>query len=656
MTATLPNRRHWWRIALVVLAAVVLLLAAAYAALTRAFPPSRLAAMLADEIQAATGREFRIAGGLSLQLLPTIAVVAQDVSLGNAPWGSRKEMATVKRAAFEVAVSPLLHGQLHVLSVAVDGADVLLETDKQGGPNWIFSEGAKPTEARPAPTGTRAPPAVNLDRLLLSDARIAYRVGLTQLTRTVDIKSLEIVNQDDQAVLSAQFAGEHRQWKVDGKTGRYEALARGEADWPFAVQLTADGATLAASGSIERGGGTLRGALTAHIDKAAVLAPLLADAAAVPMPIDASAKLLRSAAALTLDELRLSIGGQSLSGRATVRTDQAKPRVELDVASESIDLAQWGLRKPAATQASTAKAPVFADTPLPNITLPEVQLHASVRVDRLAAPGMPPLSAVKAEIRVEPERLIVDSLSLAVAGGQVQARLELGARGGEPLRVKLRAQADAQSLQTLDSLMNGRNERVRGGRANLRANLDAVGRTPHGLAASADGSVLLSLADVTLLRGAAVMDRNILVTLLQALLPKQEADKSLKIECAVVNLPLRSGTAKIDRSIAMETDKLAVAASGELNLGAQTVALTFRPAVKKGLGLDPASLANLVMLEGPLHDPKIGIDMKGTAREAANIGAAVATAGLTLVGKRLLAGSEDTRVCQHAMAPTAASR
>jgi uncharacterized protein involved in outer membrane biogenesis len=548
-----------------------------------------------------------------------------------------------------------MHGQLHVLSVAVDGVDVLLETDKQGQPNWIFSERAKSTAASPAPGSATAPSAVNLDRLLLSDARIAYRVGLTQLTRTVDIQSLEIVNQDEKAVLSAQFAGQHRQWKLDGRTGRYEALARGEADWPFEAQLVADGAKLTANGSLERGG-MLRALLTARIDKTAVLAPLLADATAVPMPIDASAQLQRNAAALTLDAMRLSVGGQSMSGKAMLRTDQAKPRVELDIASESIDLAQWGLKKPASTPASSAKAPVFADTPLPTITLPEVQLHASVRVARLAAPGMPPLSVVKAEIRVEPERLIVDPLSLTVAGGQVQARLELGARGGEPLRVKLRAQADALSLQALESAMNGRDERIRGGRANVRANLDAAGRTPHGLAASAGGNVLLSLADVTLLGGVAVMDRNLIVTLLQALLPKQEADKSVKIECAVVNLPLRSGTAKFDRSIAMETDKLAVAASGELNLAAQTVALTFRPAVKKGLGLDPASLANLVMLEGPLHDPKIGIDMKGTAREAANIGAAVATAGLTLVGKRLLAGSEDTRVCQHAMAATTASR
>jgi uncharacterized protein involved in outer membrane biogenesis len=654
MTVPLPSPSRWWRIALIVLGALVALLAIGYVALTRAFPPQRLTAMLADEVQAATGREFRIAGGLSFQLLPTIAVVAKDVSFGNAPWGSRKEMATVKRAAFEVAVAPLLHGQLHVLSVAVDGADVLLETDKQGHPNWIFAGSDKASRAAPAASGATAPPSVNLDRLQLSDARIAYRVGLTQATRSVDIKSLEIVSRGEQTVLSTQFAGEHRQWKLDGKTGRYAVLLQGDSDWPFEAQLSADGAKLTANGSLDTAG-TLHATMTARIDKAVALVPLFADAAALPMPIDVSAKLQRSASAVTADAVRLSISGQSLTGKMTVRTDQPTPRIEIDVAASSLDLAQWGVGKPtaAAKPAPANKGPVFADTPLPAITLPEIPLRAHVRLDRLAAPGMPPLSTVKAEITVEPDRLVVEPLSLTVAGGQLQARLELGTRRGEPLRVKLRADANALSLQSLDEVINGRDGRVRGGRVKLRANLDVAGHSPHALAASANGNVLLSVADVRVLGSASVMQRNVIVTLLQALLPKQEGDQSVQIQCAVVNLPLRSGVAKIDRSIAMETDKLAVAASGELNLAAQTVTLTFRPAVKKGLGLDPASLANLVMLDGPLHDPKIGIDMKGTAREAATIGAAVATAGLTLVGKRLLSGPAETQTCRQAMSPAA---
>ena len=65
----------------------------------------------------------------------------------------------------------------------------------------------------------------------------------------------------------------------------------------------------------------------------------------------------------------------------------------------------------------------------------------------------------------------------------------------------------------------------------------------------------------------------------------------------VVKLPFQRGVAMIDRSIAMETGHVAVSASGELNLVAQTASLRFRPMVKKGVGLSTANLAQLVKVE-----------------------------------------------------------
>ena len=261
-----------------------------------------------------------------------------------------------------------------------------METDKQGRHNWVFAGRAKPAAA----TSTSGDATtVNLDGVLLSDSRITYRVGLTQLTRTIDIKSLQIVNQGEQTVLSAQFAGQRQQWKLDGKTGRYEALMRGEANWPFEAQLTADGAKLAARGSVDAAG-TLRADVTVRIERAAALVPLLADAAALPMPIEASAKVQRSAVAVTADDVHLSVGTQSLNGRVKVRTDQAVPQIELDVTAASIDLSQWAIKKPATAPTPTAAGPVFTDAPLPVITLP----NPAARQRAPRSPGRAGLAAV----------------------------------------------------------------------------------------------------------------------------------------------------------------------------------------------------------------------------------------------------------------------
>src|SRR4051812_4349094 len=130
-TDATPPRR-WLRIGAITLAAIALLVGAIYGAIVVAFPPERLASLLASEVKAATGREFRIDGGLSIRVLPSIAIQVRDVVLGNAAWGSRRDMVTVRRAAIDVSPQALLNGELRILRVDVEGVDALLESDVAG--------------------------------------------------------------------------------------------------------------------------------------------------------------------------------------------------------------------------------------------------------------------------------------------------------------------------------------------------------------------------------------------------------------------------------------------------------------------------------------------------------------------------------------------
>jgi hypothetical protein len=131
---------------------------AIYVAIVVVFPPARLAVLLADQVKAATGREFRIDGGLSIRVLPSIAIQARDVVLGNAAWGSRTDMVTVRRAAIDVSPGALLKGELRILRIDIEGVDALLESDGAGRYNWQFTPATAPAaETKPAPQDARAP-------------------------------------------------------------------------------------------------------------------------------------------------------------------------------------------------------------------------------------------------------------------------------------------------------------------------------------------------------------------------------------------------------------------------------------------------------------------------------------------------------------------
>jgi uncharacterized protein involved in outer membrane biogenesis len=641
----IPKRsRHGWRIAGIVLAVIVLLLLAAAIGLRMAFPPARISALLAEQVTAATGRAFRIDGDLSIRLLPTIAVRANDVALANAEWGSRPDMARFRRAAFDVSLKDLLDRRIRILSIEVEGADLLLETDGAGRYNWQMAPGAQ------AAGKAAAPPPLALDRLLLSQVHIGYRDAGKGTSRDVDIESLDLEGQGDRARLGAAFKLGPQRWTVEGEVGRPATLLSGTDEWPFNLRLASGGALVTARGGLGVGPrtGTLAAKLTVRADDAEALSQVSKAAAVLPMPVEASADLQRNRDEWRFDALTLSLAGQSLHGRVTWMATEPTPSLDAELSGAEIDLGKWGVGRSAgkaAAAGSGAHKPVFGDVPLFTFeALPEFPLRIALGVDRLTVPGLPVLSGLKARAVSDKGHLTIEPVSFGAAGGEVKGSLAIALGKGAAPRTEVQLTARSLSVDALDGMWSG-GKQFRGGRASLAARLSMTGRTPRSLAASSNGDVQFSVRDLALTGRAATLDRGIVARLLDVLLPKQASREDLVVQCAVARLPLRNGVAPIDRSIAMETRQIAVAAIGQVDLAKQTIELEFRPRVKKGLDLNPGSLVQLMLLKGPLESPELSIDPKGTVRQAATYGVAAATGGLSLLAPTLLGDAGVAKDC-----------
>ncbi|MBN8510491.1 MAG: AsmA family protein, partial [Burkholderiales bacterium] len=337
------SRRRWLRSLLVAAIALAAVIGGALWWLGAQFPSERLRPLIADQVQQRTGREFAIRGPLAIRLLPRIAVVADDVVLGNATWGSRREMLSVGRARLAVAIGPLLRGRLVVSEVALDRVDLLLETDRRGAGNWVFDAAGRPA-AEPA-AGEGAALQVAVEQVQLRDARVTWRDGRSGTSRVVDLAMAELEPDGATARLAAQLRLESTAWTIDGRIGRLEDLGATQADWPIELRATAAGAELALAGQLKAGSAprTLAAAASATLTKPEALAPWTT--AAVPLPLSLQARVEARAGSLTADELKLSVAGQALTGRATVATE-GTPRVDVQLAARSIDLGRW---LPAAT-------------------------------------------------------------------------------------------------------------------------------------------------------------------------------------------------------------------------------------------------------------------------------------------------------------------
>jgi len=648
-----PPARHlrWPRLLLSVLGGVVLLGVIAYVVLNQVFPPERLAALLSEQVRKTTGRDFAVRGPLSIRLLPRIGVAAGDVVLGNAPWGTRKDMLVVQHARFDIALWPLLHGLVDIASVSFDGVDLLLETDRNGVGNWAMGGDGDGKAPAPSGSGGGAPLRLQLAHLSLSNAKLAYRDGRSGSTRHVAVPKLALATEGDGLSLAATLDSGAQRWQLKGRIGSLADLALNQADWPFDLQLSADGASAAAKGLLRRGTPprALEADISASLSKAAALTPWTAAAASVPLPAEVKGRLNVALPSVRIDGLQLSLAQQQLSGQ--IKAQDGKPwRVDAQLSSPSIDLARW---LPPRAAGGGAPAPsggrrVFGDTPLALDALPAGPATLALRVDRLLMPGLPPLSALNLQLNAQPGRFKLDPLSAGVAEGTLSGSLNVSTATGAAPRVTLQLQADKLSMDTLLKA-SGHSAYARGGQLQLRANLSGSGNTARALAAGANGELLLSLTDTTLGSGVSPLGTDVLRRLLQAVTLKPQPAAQSHIDCAVVRLPLKNGVAAVNRSIALETDQLSVSARGEVRLDDETLALAFKPTPKTGLNINPMNLAQLVVLKGPWSDPKLTLDPQGVAGVAASLGLAGATGGLSLLAQELLKAVPEKDVCRTAL-------
>lgn len=643
-----PGASRWPRRLLVAAGVFALLVIGGYLALVFGFPPERVAALASEQVSARTGREFRIDGKLAWRVLPRIAVVADGVVLGNAPWGSRKEMLRVEHAALDLEPWPLLRGEIKVGSVELTGVDLLLETDRAGNGNWVIAAPRKP-ETEPGASGAAArTPAI--DALRLRDVKVTYldRGARHELA----LSRLDLDRNDAGNRVEAQWALKAQRWHASGQLGPLAALVDNATDWPFGLELQTEGARIVAKGRLLHGAAprTARVDLDARLDKASALAPWTDSAGRVPLPLELKATIAAAGETVKADPLALSIAGQSIAGRATWRSGDPW-QLDANLKGGNLDLARVMPRRDAggggdAKSAAADGSVLFGDDKLPLDTLPTAIAKIDLRLDQLRLPDAPPLSGVVARIELDPGVLRAAPLSFGVAGGQVRGGVTLDA--GTPARVKLRV--DANGLSAEELARAGGNAHVGGGRVQLATSLAMRGNTPRALAASADGDLLLSIKDMTLADGAMPSGASLLPRLLQIVRPQRGAATATSVQCAVARLAFQGGVAAVDRTIAAETSDLTFSASGRIDLRDQTMELAIRPASRAG----GAQLASLVVAKGPLLDPRLTIDARGAANLALSIGAAAASGGLSAIGKSLLQPASDPHPCVYAATGVAA--
>jgi uncharacterized protein involved in outer membrane biogenesis len=213
---------------LAVVAGVAVLLVAGAAIFVHTLDVDRYRDVVAAEAKALTGRDLKIGGPLQLDLFATApALVAETVSLANAPWASEPEMIRVKRLEVQVRLVPLLSGRIEIVRLVLVEPNVLLETDRNGVPNWRFQPAG--TGAALAESTRDSGELPSVENIRVDNARIVYRDGASGSTGELRLESVTLKAADFRSPIELAVRGalDKRPVEIAGTFGPLTDLMAG---------------------------------------------------------------------------------------------------------------------------------------------------------------------------------------------------------------------------------------------------------------------------------------------------------------------------------------------------------------------------------------------------------------------------------------------
>jgi len=317
--------------------------------------PDRFRARIETAASAAIGRSVQLSGGLHWHLGWRTAIESRGGQIANAPGFGPEPFASWEALRFGVAIRPLLHRELHIDRIEVDGLRLRMQRDATGAGNWKFAPSSAaeqaPAGSKPTELGLRVGSiALRNAALLYQDAVAARDWQFTQirfdaqlppdpLAMQLDFSSVGLSGQASGAPFKAPgvaFGLQAGALKFDREAGSVSVPAW-KLQWDEAqMEGSAQARTLpsvAAQGRLSLRAPSLR-ALLASVS---FPVPAMRDPA-VPGPLRLAARADWHDGAAIIDELEIALDDTKASGRVelpslsplALRFQLAADRVDVD--------------------------------------------------------------------------------------------------------------------------------------------------------------------------------------------------------------------------------------------------------------------------------------------------------------------------------------
>ena len=617
--------------------------------------PNSYKGRIAQEVKQATGRDLALDGDIKLSVFPWIALELGPASLGNPPGFGSEPFVSVRHVALRVKLLPLLHGQLEVGRLEIDGMDLRLKKGAQGKGNW--EDFGKKADSQPGTNDAGGAKGFKeLAGVLVKDSRISYEtnvltdlnldIGRVAMKTPIPVKlDFKLDRGGDSAALAFNGAL-NATLDPDAKIYGLAALTlsgemKSKTDsrpivWRFtapAVDVDLGAQTVKAPAfTAQYAMAQLSGSLAGEkiVDAPAVhgslkLEPLVLreflPRMGVDVPKTRDPKVLSKLTAATqfaygnnaakFSDLVITLDDSKFTGDAAVTNLDTKA-LAFDLKLDQIDIDRY------LSPDESAPKPDDKPVELPAEKLKPLNANGKFSIGRARVAGVD-LTNVQLTLQSKDGVIHLDPVKAQLYGGQYDGDVTYDASGKLPAVRLVQQMSGIDVAKLLKSTV--KSERL-SGRANVSMKLAGQGRTSDALIKAFAGHVDMNVADGAV-EGIDLWNE---ISRAQALfqkqaIPAESTAKRTRFDALKASADIAGGVATM-KDINIASQNLHVTGTGTANFISH--AIDYRILVRllkappgQGADLGKLALADIpVTITGTMSDPKVRPDLEGIARAA----------------------------------------
>jgi len=612
-----------WKKILVIFGVIILGLTAASLIILFSYDYNKFKPYIAQAARDATGRELKLTGDLKLHLGFTPALAIENISFQNASWGSRPEMAHIKRFELEVALLPLISRNIQINRFRLIEPDILLEINKDGVSNLAFEKKkeARPPEPKEKKKDERIDlPGFLIREMLIEKGRLTYRDARSGKTYALALDQFSISMAADKPI-EIKGKGAYNKAPIDltARFGSLEALTDPAKEWPLKMKVEVAETIISLDGTVRDLLGARGFQLNMEVRSKDLtkLSPLVGSLIPVKGPLEISGKVTDPGPQVyRIADLKMILDKSDVRGGAEIDLKGPRPYVSGNFSSRLLDLKSLIPQKPeAAVKASkddklSKKADkVFPNDPLPIDFLKSLDAELEVAAEKILVPHLI-LEKVQVEARLKDGTLVLKPLQAVIGGGSLDAFVNLRSEGNEAALISV-IKIDRFDVGLLlkdfgvTDLFEGKVDMI----LDLQGRGNSVASIMAGLSGKTQAIMSKGRVDR---RYIDLLGAGISGNLLRLLNPLKQQTQDVQLNCFVNFFDIRNGLAK-STALALDTSYITVVGEGMINLGTEELNFSFNPLTKDTLGtqggrdLGLGDLTKPLKLTGTLAKPALDV-------------------------------------------------